>query len=62
MQLERDDDWLIRTALEDIQAALDIVNLPLKEQTRPYTIISALEEIQARLRSAKAMLKETGIK
>lgn len=63
MQLERDDDWLIRAALDDIQAALDIINLPLKEQDRPYTIISALEETRERLRSAKNLLREVvGVK
>lgn len=57
-QLERDDDWLIRAALDDIQAALDLINLPLKEQNRPYTMVSALEEVQERLRSAKYLLRE----
>ena len=57
-QLESDNDWLIRTALDDIQAALDLINLPLKEQDRPYTLISALEETRERLRSAKYMLRE----
>ena len=52
--------WLVCRAFEDIQDALDIINLPLKEQERPYTIVGALEEIRALLRSAKVLLKETG--
>lgn len=57
-QLERDNDWCIQVALDDIQAALDIINLPLKEQDRPYTMVSAIEEVRERLRSAKYMLRE----
>ncbi len=57
-QLERDNDWCIRVAQEEIQAALDLINLPLQEQDRPYTLISALEETRERLRSAKYMLRE----
>lgn len=63
MQLERDDDWFVKAALDDIQAALDLINLPLKEQDRPYTIISALEETRKCLRSAKSLLREVvGVK
>lgn len=62
-QLERDNDWCIRVALDDIQAVLDLINLPLQEQDRPYTLISALEETRERLRSAKYMLREVvGVK
>jgi hypothetical protein len=57
-QLERDNDCCIRAAQEDIQAALDLINLPLKEQQRPYTMVSAIEEVRERLRSAKYMLRE----
>lgn len=57
-QRERDDDWFIKSALDDIQAAIDIINLPLKEQVRPYTMVSALEEVRERLRSAKSLLRE----
>ena len=57
-QLERDDDWCIRMAQEEIQAALDLINLPLKEQDRPYTMVSAIEEVRERLRFAKCMLRE----
>ena len=57
-ELERDNNWCIRVAQEDIQAALDLINLPLKEQQRPYTMVSALDEVRERLRSAKYMLRE----
>jgi len=57
-ELEHDNNWCIRVAQEDIQAALDLINLPLKEQVRPYTMVSALEEVRERLRSAKYMLRE----
>ena len=58
MQIERDNDWCIRVAQEDSQAALDLINLPLKKQQRPYTMVSAIEEVRERLRSAKYMLRE----
>ena len=51
-------NWCIQVAQEDIQAALDLINLPLKEQVRPYIMVSALEEVRERLRSAKYMLRE----
>jgi len=57
-QLERDDDWFIKAALDDIQTALDLINLPLKEQERAYNIIDALDETRERLRSAKSLLRE----
>ena len=61
--LERENDWCIRVAQEEIQAALDLINLPLQEQDRPYTLISALEETRERLRSAKSLLREVvGVK
>ena len=63
MQLECDDDWFIKAALDDIQTALDLINLPLKEQEQPYSIISALDETRERLRSAKSLLREVvGVK
>ena len=55
-----ENQFLVRRALEEIQEALDLLNLPLKEQKRPYTIIGALEEARALMRSAKAMLNEVG--
>lgn len=58
----KENAWLISRALEDIQAALDLITQPLKEQERPYTVVSAIEEARALLRSAKMLLKETGVK
>ena len=61
-QLNRENEWLIHRAIEEIQQALDLITQPLKEQERPYTIIGAIEEARALLRSAKMLLKETGAK
>lgn len=58
----QENAWLISRALENIQAALDLINLPLKEQGRPYTVVGAIEESLALLHAAKMLLKETRVK